>query len=175
LSGLGEYPCPKKQDICTEKTKLMLRPLAQLYLRIALGTGFFILGLDRLGAWGPYGGSWVSWGDWKHFSAYAHELMHFLPYGIAETLAVVATIIEITAGPLLILGLFTRWTATTTCGLTLCFAIAMSITNGIISPINYSVFTVSAASLLLAAQQDYRWSLDRLIAGKQLTKAQVQA
>ena len=153
----------------------MLKSLAQLYLRLALGTGFFVIGLDRLGAWGPYGRSWVSWGDWKHFSAYAHELMHFLPYGLAETLAVIATIIEVTAGPLLILGCCTRWTAVTTCGLTGCFAIAMSITNGIISPINYSVFTASAASLLLAAQTDYRWSIDRLIAGKQLTKVQTQA
>jgi putative oxidoreductase len=146
----------------SKKTFTMLRSLAQLYLRLALGSGFFIIGLDRLGAWGPYGKSWVSWGDWKHFSAYAHELMHFLPYGLAETLAVLATFVEVTAGPLLILGCFTRWTAITTCGLTLCFAIAMSITNGIISPINYSVFTASAASLLLAAQPDYRWSIDRL-------------
>src|ERR1700722_16137584 len=133
----------------------MLKPFAQLYLRIALGTGFFIIGLERLGAWGPYGRSWVSWGDWKHFSAYAHELMHFLPFARPETPAVIPPIIEVTAGPLLILGLFTRWTALATCGLTLCFAIAMSITNGITSPINYSVFTVSAASLLLAARQDY--------------------
>jgi hypothetical protein len=40
----------------------------------------------------------------------------------------------------------------------------MIIANGIISPINYSVFTASAASLLLAAQIEYRWSIDHLIA-----------
>ncbi len=95
--------------------------------------------------------------------------MHFLPYDLAETLAVVATIIEVTAGPLLILGLFTRWVALTTCVLTLCFALAMSITGGIMSPVNYSVFTVSAASLLLAAQHTYQWSVDNLIAASRPT------
>jgi hypothetical protein len=37
----------------------------------------------------------------------------------------------------------------------------MSIANGITSPLGYSVFTVSAASLLLALQPAYRWSLDQ--------------
>ncbi len=141
----------------------MLKSLAQLYLRIALGAGFFIIGLDRLGAWGPYGKPWVSWGDWKHFSAYAHELMHFLPYSLAEGLAIVATFVEVVSGPLLIAGLLTRWVALACSLLTLCFAAAMAITNGIVSPLNYSVFTVSAASLLLAAQGYYRWSVDALI------------
>ena len=43
----------------------------------------------------------------------------------------------------------------------------MAISGGITSPINYSVFTVSAACLLLAIQPAYRWSLDALIARKQ--------
>lgn len=141
----------------------MIKALPQLYLRLALGAGFFIIGCDRLGAWGPYGKPWVSWGDWKHFSAYAHELMGFLPGGLAEVLAVIATVAEVTFGVLLLLGLFIRPAAFGSGVLTACFAIAMTITNGITSPINYSVFTVSAASFLLSVQPSYRWSLDALL------------
>jgi uncharacterized membrane protein YphA (DoxX/SURF4 family) len=130
----------------------MLKAIAQLYLRLALGTGFLLLGLDRLGAWGPNGKPWVSWGDWKHFSAYAHEVMNFLPGQLAEILAIIATIAEIAFGVLLLIGLFTRWAAIGAAILTASFAIAMAISSGITSPINYSVFTVSAASLLLSTQ-----------------------
>lgn len=140
----------------------MLKAIAQLYLRLALGTGFALLGLDRLGFWGPNGKPWVSWGDWKHFSAYARETMGFLPAQFADVLAVIATIAEITIGFLLLLGWLTRWAAIGAAGLTFCFAIAMAISYGITSPINYSVFTVSAGSLLLSTQQTYRWSLDSL-------------
>lgn len=141
----------------------MFRQFAQLYLRLAMGIGFFVLGLDRLGVWGPYGKPWVSWGDWKHFSIRAHQLMSFLPYNMAEAFAMIATFVEVTGGFLLIIGLLTRWAALACSGLTFCFAIAMAITDGITSPMNYSVFTVSAASLLLATLPEYRFSIDRLI------------
>ncbi|HEV9036121.1 MAG TPA: DoxX family protein [Puia sp.] len=146
----------------------MLRQIAQLYLRLAAGIGFFVLGLDRLGAWGPYGKPWVSWGDWKHFSIRAHELMSFLPYNVAETFAMIATFVEVTGGFLLVIGLFTKQAALACSALTLCFSIAMAITDGITSPMNYSVFTVSAACLLLASLGEYRYSLDGLIAKKRL-------
>jgi len=140
----------------------MLRPFAQLYLRLAMGIGFFYFGLDRLGAWGPYGKPWVSWGDWHHFSVRAHHLMSYLPYTMAEAFAMIATFIEVTGGFLLLVGLFTRQAAYACGGLAFCFAISMAITDGITSPMAYSVFTVSAASLLLATLPEYRYSLDRL-------------
>ncbi len=46
----------------------------------AVGVGhttYLVPGLDRLGAWGPPGGKQVSWGDWSHFTAYAHQVMFF--------------------------------------------------------------------------------------------------
>ncbi len=147
----------------------MIKAIAQLYLRLALGTGFTLLGLDRLGFWGPNGKPWVSWGDWKHFLAYAHEVMGFLPTQLADVLAVIATIAEITIGVLLLLGWLTRWAAIGSATLTFCFAIAMAVSYGITSPINYSVFTVSAGSVLLSTQQTYRWSLDALFDPKNPT------
>jgi len=146
----------------------MIKTLPQLYLRLALGAGFFIIGCDRLGAWGPYGKPWVSWGDWKHFSAYAHEVMGFLPGGIAEVLAIIATVAEISFGILLLLGLFIRPAAFGAGVLTGCFAISMAISFGITSPLNYSVFVVSAASFLLSVQPGYRWSLDALLRGRSM-------
>ena len=140
----------------------MLPSLSQLYLRLSLGIAYTFFGLDRLGVWGPYGKPWVSWGDWKHFSPRAHQLMFFLPYGLAEAFAVIATILEISCGILLIIGLLTRWAALTSFGLALCFAISMAIADGFTSPLGYSVFTVSAASLFLALHPGYRWSIDNL-------------
>jgi uncharacterized membrane protein YphA (DoxX/SURF4 family) len=133
---------------------------AQLYLRIALGSGFLILGLDRLGVWGPNGRPYVSWGDWAHFSAYAHQVMYFLPDKVAGFFAVLATIGEIGFGSLLLMGWLTRWAAFGAGLLTLCFALSMTAAFGITSPINYSVFTVSAASFLLSTIPYYRWSVD---------------
>jgi putative oxidoreductase len=76
---------------------------------------------------------------------------------------VIATIIEITGGFLLLTGLFTRWAAYACSILTFGFALAMAISGGITSPIDYSVFTVSAACWLLAVQPSYQWSLDALL------------
>jgi putative oxidoreductase len=135
---------------------------AQLYLRIALGVGFLLLGLDRLGVWGPYGKPYVSWGDWSHFSAYAHQVMSFLPDKLVDVLAVLATIGEIGFGFLLLIGWYTRFAAIGAGLLTLGFCISMAISFGITSPINYSVFTVSAASFLLSTIPNYKWSVDAL-------------
>lgn len=152
----------------------MVKTFPPLYLRLALGAGFFIIGCDRLGVWGPYGKPWVSWGDWKHFSAYAHQVMGFLPGGLAEALAILATAAEITFGILLLLGLFTRTAAFGSGVLTACFAVSMAISFGIISPINYSVFTVSAASFLLSVQPSDRWSLDALLKSRRSGRQIIQ-
>ena len=134
---------------------------AQFFLRIALGTGFLVPGLDRLGAWGTFGSSPnVSWGDWNHFAIYARQTLSFLPANIANMLAVAATAGELTFGLLLIVGMFTRWAAIGSGILTICFGLSMMISFGVTSPINYSVFTVSAASFLLASIPAYAWSFD---------------
>ena len=139
---------------------------AQLFLRLALGVDYLVLGLDRLGAWGPNGHANVSWGDWAHFSAYAHQVMSFLPARPAEILAILATAGELSFGFLLLIGWLTKWAAIGSGILSFCFACAMTISFGISSPINYSVFVVSAGSFLLSTLQDYKWSIDQLIAKK---------
>ena len=143
---------------------------AQLYFRVAIGVAFFILGLDRLGAWGPYGTKNVDWGDWQHFYTYARSLMFFLPDSLAFAGAVIATGCEIIFGILLVVGLFTRMAAIGSAILTFSFAVCMALANGIMSPINYSVFAVSAGFCLLASVSNYKWSIDGLIQSKKQSK-----
>jgi len=136
--------------------------LFQLYLRIALGASYLCAGLDRFGAWGPNGAPHVSWGDWQHFMHYAHQLMFFLPLGVAQLLAALASAAEIIFGVLLVAGVWTRMAAIGSGLLTLLFALAMTLAFGIQSPLNYSVYTASAGSFLLATLPAYKWSLDDL-------------
>lgn len=135
----------------------------QAYLRLAIGAGYLVFGLDRLGAWGRYGAKCVSWGDWQHFIVYAAQVMGFLPYRLAGILAVTATIAEIAFGAMLLVGLFMRLAAIGSGVLSLCFAVAMAISGGITSPMAASVFTVSAGSFLLATVDGYKWSIDNLL------------
>lgn len=135
----------------------------QAYLRLAIGAGYLVFGLDRLGVWGRYGANGISWGDWQHFMVYAAQVMSFLPYRLASILAVTATIAEIVFGAMLLAGLFTRLAAIGSGVLSLCFAVAMAISGGITSPMAASVFTVSAGSFLLATVEDYKCSIDHLL------------
>lgn len=137
--------------------------LIQLYLRIGLGASYLCAGLDRLGVWGPPGGARISWGDWQHFMDYAHKLLFYLPYGLASLVAGIASAAEIIFGVQLILGLLTRWAAIGSGVLLLIFALSMTLALGIQAPLNYSVFTASAASFLLATLPAYKWSLDSFL------------
>ena len=141
---------------------------AQLYLRVAIGVSYLVFGFDRLGVWGNYGEKNISWGDWEHFMKYASEVMSFLPTTVVGLFAVIATIAEIVFGVLLLLGKWTRVAAFGSGILAFFFAISMTISFGIISPLSYSVFTVSAASFLLASCKNYKWGLDNLVTNNNL-------
>jgi len=134
----------------------------QLFLRLAIGVGYLVPGLDRLGVWGKPGEKNISWGDWSHFIDYAKQIMSFLPAALVNIFAVMATACELSFGILLIIGQWTRFAATGSGVLSFLFAISMTISFGIVSPLSYSVFTVSAASFLLAAIPEYKYSLDNL-------------
>lgn len=136
--------------------------LVQLYLRLSIAAGYIIFGLDRLGVWGRPGQKNVSWGDWPHFMKYAAEVMGFLPYTLAAVCAAIATAAEIIFGILLLAGKWTRFSAIGSGVLALLFALSMAISFGIVSPLSYSVFTLSAASFALACLPSYKWSLDNL-------------
>ncbi len=130
------------------------------FLRLAIGIPYLWFTADRLGFLGPPGSPHVGWGDWPHFLQYAAQVMSFLPARLISFFAILATIGEFSFGLLLVFGLFTRQAAIGSGLLSFLFACSMAISFGIESPLGYSVFTVSAASFLLAAIPDYKWSID---------------
>ncbi|TWJ00724.1 putative membrane protein YphA (DoxX/SURF4 family) [Mucilaginibacter frigoritolerans] len=137
--------------------------IISVYLRVAIATAYLWEVADRLGFLGAHGQPHVGWGDWAHFIDYASQVMHFLPSSFIPVLAVFASLGEGLFGLMLLFGLFTRIAALGSGVLSLCFAIAMAISFGIDSPLGYSVFTLSAASFLLAMQPQYAFSIDALL------------
>ncbi|HKO81087.1 MAG TPA: TQO small subunit DoxD [Chitinophagaceae bacterium] len=92
--------------------------------------------------------------------------MQFLPYSLVTVFAVIATVVEILAGLLLLVGKWTKVAAIGSGVLAFLYAVSMAISFGIVSPLSYSVFTVSAASFLLACLPSYKWSFDNLLKNK---------
>lgn len=129
-------------------------PTAQTLLRFALGAGFILPVLDRIGFLGAPGSSNVSWGNWANFVSYANNLMPYLSTKMASFFGLVATIGEALFGILLIVGYKIRLAAYGSFVLTLLFALSMLFFVGYRSPFDYSVFVVSFSSLLLASLSD---------------------
>lgn len=133
---------------------------AQFLLRLALGIGFILPVLDRIGALGAPGSSGVGWGNWSNFVDYTNSLMPYLNRSLAAVAGFIATIAEVVFGVLLIIGYKTKWAAFGSFGLTLIFALSMLFFSNYRAPFNYSVFVVSFSSLLLAGLPYHKWSLD---------------
>lgn len=122
---------------------------APLYARIALGSAFLSAVAARFGLWrdrGPH--------PFAEFIRYTAEVNSFLPASFAPFLAVAATIAETTLGLALIAGFKPRWTGIASAVLLAIFATAMTISGGIKAAFDYSVFSASAAALLLALVSD---------------------
>lgn len=125
--------------------------LADFYGRIALGAAFLSAVADRFGRWGAYGKPHVAWGDFAHFTQYTGMVNSFLPARMIPAVAWAATIAETAFGIGLILGIYKRAITLGSAILLLLFALAMAISFGIKTPLDYSVFSASAAALLLFA------------------------
>jgi len=126
---------------------------AGIYARLALGFAFLSAVADRFGLWGANGKQGVAWGDFQHFIQYAGMVNSFLPGRVIPFVAWAATICETAFGVGLILGIYKRYVAIGSAVLLSLFALAMSISFGVKAPLDYSVFSASAAALLLFARQ----------------------
>jgi putative oxidoreductase len=119
---------------------------AVVYTRIAVGAAFLSAVASRFGLW-------ERTLDLKHFGnfiEYAAEVNSFLPRAVIPSVAVLATVCETSFGILLILGLWPRWVSLGSAVLLALFGTAMAISFGLKSPMDYSVFSASGASVLLA-------------------------
>jgi len=117
-----------------------------LYLRIALGAAFLSGIADRFGLYGRN----VGYGDFQGFMKFTAQVNSFMPSFTIPFLAWAATAAELGLGLALILGIWPRWVALASSVLLALFGIAMAISFGIKSPLDYSVFSASAGALVLA-------------------------
>jgi len=130
---------------------MKIRRVAILTARIALAAAFLSSVADRFGVWGPPGANGVSWGDWKHFVDYVGVLNRFAPHVLLPVLAVITTCAEIGLSCLLLVGYRLRWVGYASALLLLLFALGMTFAYGVKAPLDYSVFSASAAAFLVGA------------------------
>jgi uncharacterized membrane protein YphA (DoxX/SURF4 family) len=126
--------------------------LGVLYARIALGATFLSGIVSRFGLYGKN----VGYGNFANFVKYTAEVNSFMPAFTIPFLAWSATAAELVLGVALILGVWPRWVALGSALLLALFGIAMAISFGIKSPLDYSVFSASAAAVLLALYEGRR-------------------
>ena len=137
--------------------------IPQLLLRCALGITFLTPVCDRLGLLGKPGVGNIEWGNWENFINYTATLMPVFNRPLVNIMGGVATVSEFLIGIFLIIGLKTKYAAIGASLITLTFILFMTLSVGIQKPINYGVFTASAAALLLSFIPRYDWSIDALL------------
>jgi len=120
------------------------------YARWALAAAFLSGIASRFGLWGPGQG----YGTFANFVKYTAKVNSFMPASTIPFLAWAATAAELVLGLALLLPFRrkpARAVALASAGLLAVFAIAMAISFGIKEPLDYSVFSASAAALLVAS------------------------
>jgi uncharacterized membrane protein YphA (DoxX/SURF4 family) len=120
------------------------------YARLALGAAFLSGIASRFGLYGKN----VGYGNFANFVEYTAEVNSFMPAFSIPFLAWSATGAESALGIALILGVWPRSVALASAVLLALFGIAMAVSFGIKSPLDYSVFSASAAAVLLALYEN---------------------
>jgi uncharacterized membrane protein YphA (DoxX/SURF4 family) len=136
--------------------------VGSVFVRFAVGLSFLSAVADRFGWWGAAGQPNVAWGEFDKFVAYTGTLNWFLPHAMIPPLAVIATCAEVVLGLLLLVGWQTRLAALCSALLLVAFGLTMTLALGIKAPLNFSVFSAAAGSLLLAACPAFPFSVDQL-------------
>jgi uncharacterized membrane protein YphA (DoxX/SURF4 family) len=139
------------------------RNISSVVLRLGLGLGFLSAVADRFGLWGPFGERNVEWGNYSRFLDYTQTLNGYWPASLIPTLGAVATGAEILLGLLILAGWHTRIAAWLSGSLLIVFAMAMTISLGVKSVLNYAVLTGVGGSFLLANCDRFSFSLDELL------------
>lgn len=142
--------------------------IGQLILRLALGIGFLMPVMDRMGLMGPYGANGVTWGDWKHFVDYTHTLVPFASRQMANIMSLLATIGELLFGICLIIGFRIKESALGAGFLTLGFGLCMAIFVSIKAPFSYPVFVFTGSAFVLSGTGHYQWSIDNYLGNREL-------
>ena len=123
---------------------------ALIFARVAIGAGFLSAVADRFGLWGGPGARHVAWGDVAHFLEYTRTLNPWLPVSWIPALGWLVTITEIVLGVALLAGVARRLVAALSGVLLLSFAVGMTVSTGVKTALDASVFAAAAGAFLLA-------------------------
>jgi uncharacterized membrane protein YphA (DoxX/SURF4 family) len=138
-------------------------PWTGVPVRILMAADFLLSVGDRFGVFGGPESPNVNWGDFAHFTTYTRQVVSFLPGGLAPTLAVLATIGEITFGLALLLGVQLRRTALGAGCLLACFGTSMTVSLPVAEQFHYCVFVLAVGVLGLSAGERHPLSLDTVL------------
>lgn len=136
--------------------------IVKIFLRIALATSFISAVADRFGWWG----SNSVWGNWQNFVDYTAQINPWFPSSTIPAIGIIVTAAEILLALALLLGFKTERAAQLSGILLLLFALAMTFSLSVKAPLDYSVFSASAAAFALSCMKEKYWELDVLIRRK---------
>jgi putative oxidoreductase len=155
MSALGSREAETKSNHAVESAaqsvgRVDWERLGIFCARMALGASFLSGIADRFGL---YSGRNVGYGNFAGFVQYTAKVNSFMSASTIPFLAWAATAAEFSLGIALVLGVWLRWAALGGALLLILFGTAMAISFGIKSPLDYSVFSASAAALLISLYQ----------------------
>ncbi|HST11304.1 MAG TPA: MauE/DoxX family redox-associated membrane protein [Terriglobales bacterium] len=145
----GLTSATQRRGIAERIEVLNWRWIARFYVRVALAAAFLSAVGSRFGMYGKN----VGWGNFANFTRYTAEVNSFMPAWTIPYIAWIATAAEVFFALALLTGIWPRWVALGTALLLALFGTAMAISFGIRSPLDYSVFSASAAAFLLAVNE----------------------
>lgn len=123
--------------------------IALILTRYALALTFLSAVADRFGLWGEPGLKNVAWGNYSNFLDYTAVLNPWASKALLPLIGGIATALEVILAIALIIGWRIKEVSLASAVLLLTFALSMALTLGIKAPLDYSVFTASAAAFLL--------------------------
>jgi len=130
---------------------MKLNNIAILIVRYALALTFLSAVADRFGLWGAPGSTNVAWGNYSSFLEYTALLNPWASKTLIPIIGGIATCLEIVFAIAFIIGFRVKETSLCSAILLSMFAISMTLTLGIKTPLDYSVFSACAAAFLLYA------------------------
>jgi thiosulfate dehydrogenase (quinone) large subunit len=138
----------------------MNKKIIKLFLRLTIAIGFLSAVADRFGLWNE---KYSVWGNWNKFLEYTQLVNPWFPNAFIETVAIIATGAEVVFALCLLIGYKTEVFARLSGVLLLMFALAMGLSTGIKGPLDYSVFTASAAAFALGLMKEKYLEIDSML------------
>lgn len=135
----------------------------KLFLRLAISVGFLSAVADRFGWWSP---DVSAWGNWKNFIDYTGLINPWFPSKTIPVIGAIATGAEILFALFLLIGFKTEFFAKLSGLLILAFGLSMTFSTGIKGPLDFSVFSASAAAFALSLMKEKFMEVDSLMSTK---------